>query len=166
MWGATNYNRYNNDMSERTNSQVENSRPSSSSWYDDETDGEEEDLASLTPTTVRKRLLSQGSVDTLDTLTLTEESLHSHPDEEWNGGSWLKETKVHFSFSCTTVLEFNIPAKEHFSNLYYTSDELLDFREEFQSEQNATKDEESEGSATENEGSEGSSSSDDDGVIA
>lgn len=126
---------FNDDMIHTSPCQLEPCKPTSSScWYNDESDSsEEEDLASLTSATVRKRLFSQGSVDTLDT-ALTEGSQHSHADDEWSSGYWLKEAKVHFSSNSPTILEYEPPAKENFSDLFYSADELLDFREAFQSE--------------------------------
>jgi hypothetical protein len=120
------------------------------SWYDDDSDGsDEDDLAFLTPEIARKRLLlvSQNSVNTLDTAALSE-SQHSSQEEccTWShSGSfcsrddeseWHNSTRIVRFATCDSIWIYEAPDDDDVSlgELYYTADEILAFRETFYAE--------------------------------
>jgi hypothetical protein len=121
------------------------------SWYGDDSDGsDEDDLAFLTPEIALKRLqlVSQNSVNTLDTAALSE-SQHSSQEEccAWSQSSsfcsrddeleWHNSTRIVRFATCDLVWVYEAPDDDDdtsFGELYYTADEILAFRETFYAE--------------------------------
>jgi hypothetical protein len=119
------------------------------SWYDDDSDGsDEDDLAFITPEIARKRLMlvSQNSVNTLDTAALSESQ---HSQEEccaWSHSSsfcsrddeseWHHGTRIVRFATCDSVWVYEVPDDDDISlgELYYTADEIMVFRETFYAE--------------------------------
>lgn len=105
-------------------------KSASCSWFDedDEEESDMEDDGEPMVATMRKRLLSQASVATLDTLGMTESSWELSDDEES-----FKRRCVSFS-DTLQIFEIESENEDHREELFYSSNEIQKFREDYDQE--------------------------------